>query len=45
MKNRKLGLVLLASVILTATYIPTSGASADTTQLKQTNVIGPLSIK
>lgn len=39
MKNRKLGLVLLASAILTATYIPTSRASADTTQLKQTNVI------
>ncbi|MGO3171004.1 MAG: hypothetical protein ACTIJA_08245 [Bavariicoccus seileri] len=39
MKNRKLGLVILASVILTVTYIPTSGASADTTQLKQTNVI------
>lgn len=39
MKNRKLGLVILASVILTVTYIPISGASSDTTQLKQTNVI------
>ena len=34
MKNRKLGLVLLASAILSATCIPTSAASADTTQLK-----------